>query len=65
MPSEDNEILEFDQYKKPDKTPFFIYADFESLIEKLDGCKNNPEMSSTAKVGKHSMWFFNVYDIII
>ena len=23
------------------------------LIEKIDGCKNNPESSSTAKVGEH------------
>ena len=23
------------------------------LIEKIDGCKNNPENSSTTKVGEH------------
>ena len=27
MPSEDNKILEFNQYQKSDKAPFFIYAD--------------------------------------
>ena len=52
MPSEDTKILEFDQYQKSDKTPFIIYADLESLIEKMDGCKNNPEKSSTAKVSE-------------
>ena len=31
---------------KPDKTPYIIYADFESLIKKIDNCKNNTEKSS-------------------
>ena len=43
MLSEDTKILEFNQYKKSDKAPFFIFADREYLIEKIDGCKNNPE----------------------
>ena len=36
-------ILEFSQYQKSDKAPFIIYADPECIIEKIDGCKNNPE----------------------
>ena len=43
MPSENNKILEFNQYQKSYKAPFVIYADLECLIEKIDGCKNNPE----------------------
>ena len=43
MPSVDTKILEFNQYYKSDKTPFIIYADLASLIEKIDGCKNNHE----------------------
>ena len=43
MPSKDIKILEFNQYKKWDKGPFIVYADFECLIEKTDRCKNNPE----------------------
>ena len=39
MPSEDNKILEFDQYQKSDKALFIIYADLECLIEKIDRCK--------------------------
>ena len=50
MPSEDNKILEFNQNQKSDKAPFIIYADLESLIEKIDGSKN-PENSFTTKVG--------------
>ena len=53
MPSEDTKILEFNQYQKSDKVPFVIYADPEFSIEKTDGCKNNPENSSTTKVSEH------------
>ena len=54
MPSKDIEILEFNQYKKSDKSPFIIYSDFECLIEKIDGCKNNPENSSGFLMSKIS-----------
>ena len=51
MPSEDTKILEFNQYQKYDRAPFITYA--ECLIEKIDGCKSNPESSSTTKDGEH------------
>ena len=60
MPSEDTKLLEFNQYQKPYKAPFIIYADLECLIEKTDGCKNNLENSSTAKVGEHILSGFSV-----
>ena len=53
MPSEKDNIVEFNQYMKSDKMPYIIYADIESLIKKIDGCENNPENSSTAKIGEH------------
>ena len=49
----DIKILKSVQFQKFDETPFIIYLDLESLVEKIDGCKNNSEMSSTAKVGEH------------
>ena len=52
MPSEDTKILQFNQYQKSNKTPFLTYVDLESLIEKIDGCKNNPEKSSTTKASQ-------------
>ena len=48
---EDTKILEFNQNWKSNKTPFLIYVDFESLIKKIDGFKNNSKKSSTTKVG--------------
>ena len=53
IPSEDTKTLEFNQYKKSDKTPFIIYADLECLIEKIDRCNNNPENLSTLKINEH------------
>ena len=35
------------------KHHFFAYADLECIIENIDGCKNNPENSSTRKVSDH------------
>ena len=40
-------ILEFNQYQKSDKVPFIIYAGLEYIMEKIDGCKSNPENSFT------------------
>ena len=53
MLSEDTEILEFNPYQKSHKAPLIIYADLECIIEKIDGCKNNPENLSTAKISGH------------
>ena len=49
MPSQYTKTLEFNQYQKSGKASFVIFADFEGIIEKIDGCKNNPENSSTTK----------------
>ena len=66
VPSEETKISEFSQYQKSNKAPFMIYADLEYLIEKIDGCKNNPENSSATKVKwTYSIRFFNVYNIVI
>ena len=49
MPSEGTKILEFNHYQKPGKAPFITYADFESLAEKIDECRNNLENYSQEK----------------
>ena len=36
------------------KMPFIIYADLESLLEKMSTCHNNPEKSSTTKIDEHA-----------
>ena len=53
MPEEDKNILKCNQDKKCLKTPYVIYADTESLLEKVRACDNNPEKFSTTKISKH------------
>ena len=53
MPSEKN-ISKFNQYTKLQKMPYIIYAYLECLVKRTEGCENNPETSSTTKVGKHT-----------
>ena len=53
MSSKDTKILEFNQYQKFHKAPFIINADLKCVIKKIDGCKDNPENSSSTKVSEH------------
>ena len=43
MPSEKDNILEFNQYTKSNKISYIIYADIESLSKELDASANNPK----------------------
>ena len=63
FPTQKNNTLKFNQYMTSDKTPCIIYADLESLIEKIDNCKNNPEKSSTTKIGKHILCAYSISTI--
>ena len=40
-----------------------IYADLECIIEKIDGCRNNPESSPTTKVSDHILSGFSMSTI--
>ena len=35
-------MYEFNQHQISDKAQFIIYVELNCLIEKIDGCKNNP-----------------------
>ena len=63
MPPEKDNIIEFNQYMKSDKIQYIIYADIESLIRKIDGCTNNPEKSSTTKIGDHILFGYSMLPI--
>ena len=57
-------ILKFNQFMKSDKMLYIIYVDLESLIEKIDGCANNPEKSWTTKNRWACSWgVFNVNNL--
>ena len=61
MPEEDNKILKYNHGEKSMKVPFTIYADLESLLEKINTCHNNPEKSSTIKINKHTPSDYSVF----
>ena len=42
---------------------YIIYADIESLIEKMDGCTSNPENSSATKIDEHIPWGYSMSNI--
>ena len=73
MPSEKNNILEFNQYVKTVKISYIIYADINSLTKNIDGCANNAEHSSTTKIGEHipcgysmpAIWAFDCTEKIL
>ena len=44
---EKDNILQFKKYMKSDKMPHIIFADNVSLIAKIYGCANNPEISGS------------------
>ena len=54
MPNEDNKIIKCNQGEKSIRSPFIIYADLESLLEKISTCNNNLEESSTTEINKHT-----------
>ena len=40
MPDKDNNILKYNHEEKSMKVPFIIYADMQSLLEKISTCHN-------------------------
>ena len=54
MPDKDNNVLKYNHGEKSMKVPFIIYAEKESLLEKISTCHNNPNESSTTKINKHT-----------
>ena len=47
--------LEFQNYSKQMPVPFVIYADFEAITEKMQGCQTDNAESYTDKYQKHTI----------
>ena len=43
------------------KVSFIIYANLESLLEKMSTCHNNPKKSSTPKINKHAASRYSLF----
>ena len=54
IPEEYNKILKYNHGEQSLKVPFIIYADLESLLEKMSTYHNNLEKSSTTKINEHT-----------
>ena len=60
MPKEKS-ILKYNHGEKSMKVLFIIYADMDSLLNKIDTCHNNPENSSTTKINKHNASGYSLF----
>ena len=54
MPDKDNNILKFNNFHKQQPVPFVIYADFEAITEKIQGCQQNNESSYAEAYQRHT-----------
>ena len=61
MPKEDNKILNYNHGEKSMKFPFIIYADLESLFQKMSTCHNDPKNSPTSKINKHTASGYSLF----
>ena len=53
IPEEYKNILKYYPREKLLKAPFALYADFESLLIKVQSCQNNPEKSYTERKAEY------------
>ena len=61
MPEEDNKILKYNQCEKSMKVPFTIYADLESLLEKMNTSHNNLKKLPRTKKNKHTPSAYSLF----
>ena len=53
MPEKDNSILKYNNFHKQLPVPFVIYADFEAITKKVQGCIPNDDNSYTEAYQTH------------
>ena len=54
-------MLKYNNREKSMNVLFVIYADIESLIEKIDTCNKNLEKSSSTKVNKYAACSYSLF----
>ena len=58
MPTENNKFIKFVNHKNQLKAPWVIYADFESIIRKIEGPMKSTDESFTHKSSIHEVCGF-------
>uniref|UniRef100_A0A8D8QU03 DNA-directed DNA polymerase n=1 Tax=Cacopsylla melanoneura TaxID=428564 RepID=A0A8D8QU03_9HEMI len=61
LPSIENNILKFENFRHQQMIPYVIYADFECLLEKVDTCDLDPSSSYTNQIQVHTPFSFAYY----
>ena len=59
LPKQGENVLEFKNVHKQERVTFAIYADFESILLPIQGCKPSGEKSATTPVQKHEACAFS------
>ena len=54
MPKKGDNILKYKDFHRQQAVPFVIYADFEAITEKVQGCQPNNDKSYTEAYQKHT-----------
>ena len=54
MPTKSQSILKFSDGQGQLKAPFVIYADFESILEPIQGCSGDPTILHMDQLNKHT-----------
>ena len=58
---ESGSVLKFHDGQYQFKVPFIMYADFESILQPISGCSDNPDNPSNRKINQHVPSGFCVY----
>ena len=61
MSKEDTKILKCNPGENSVKVAFIIYADLESLFEKISTCHNNPKMLSKTKINEDTASGYSLF----
>ena len=59
MPKEGENKMTFTNHHKQMKSPYVVYADFECVLKKIEGCHPAPNSSYTVKTEKHEPCSFS------
>ena len=64
MPTQKDDTISFKNYQNKLKVPWVVYADFESLVEKVYGCQPSLAESHATKSERHTACGFSLLAVL-